>query len=817
MFFSKKKEEYLEKPLTNNITSNNKKEHNSNEVNKPIYQNLIAKRVSSEAEEALEVTEMLLKSVEDINTEMEKHNEHILKTVDVSAEVGAFSEEVNAGVDETMKVIEDTLNKAKTGQVSVNNVITSIETVQSTVENMKGTILELAEKSNKIKGILDTIKGIAKTTHLLSLNANIEAARAGEAGKGFAVVAGEVKKLAESSSKSADEIDSIVSEITKVTSETLNIIMRGTDRVMESTSIAENAGQAINDMMDSVERTKTISTQISAAVRQQVDKNQYLISVIDEMVQVAEKVKSFNENISVNADRQKAALNNLRGTISNLNQLSTIDSKENIQITTFTMASTAPKTLDPGMATEINVSNILTPINLGLVQFGPGTEVVSGIAKTWHIESDNVTWSFNLRKNMKFHNGKNITAKDVKHSYERLLSKKLDSPNRWFLSMVKGADDYYNGRANEVVGIKADGDYSLRIVLEYPYSSFANNLAHCSCAILPKEEFDNVEKKPIGAGPYKFASWNKEKNEIVLEKFEGYALGEALVDNIKIVCDIDDSDEKFVSGDLDYLAINAANAEKIKEKGYKVDLTQCIGVRFVAFNYRSSNPIVNSKEARQAINYCVDKERIVKEALGGFETMCNGAFASSILSNSSLVPYNRNINKAKELLRKSGITSGTLNLQISNTGANAAFHSKLSKILKENLKEIGIELRINEVNGAKYYDEESFKKSDLFIYGWLGDSGTADNFIEPLIDINNTSNRSRLNNPVLLELVEKAKKTKNPYKYREILCKIENIIIEDASWVPISNICTSYTYGENIKGLRVHPLNIINFADVWKE
>lgn len=816
MLFSRKKEVNAKEIIT--FTQEKKDANGLNSVNKQVYQNLIAKRVSNEAEEALEVTEILLKSVADINIEMEKHSEHIMKTVNVSSEVGAFSEEVNAGVDETMKVIEDTLEKAKNGQVSVNNVITSIENVQSTVENMKGTILELSDKSNKIKGILDTIKGIAKTTHLLSLNANIEAARAGEAGKGFAVVAGEVKKLAENSSKSADEIDSIVSDITKVTEETLNIIINGTEKVLESTSIAENAGQAINDMMGSVERTKNISSQISNAVRDQADKNQYLISVIDEMVQVSEKVKSFNENISVNADRQKAALNNLKGTISNLNQLSAIDNTDkSISKTEFKMTASTLKTLDPSMATEINDSNILTPINLGLVQFGPGTEVISAIAKTWHIESDNVTWSFNLRKNMKFHNGRNITASDIKYSYERLLSRKLNSPNRWFLSMVKGAEDFYNGIANEVSGIKVNGDYSLKIILEFPYSSFINNLAHCSCAILPKEEFSNIEIKPIGAGPYKFVSFDKEKKEIVLEKFEGYVLGEALIDNIRVSCDIEDSFESFVSGELDYITVNASNASKIREKGYNIDLAECIGVRFIAFNYRSNNPIVKSKEARQALNYCIDKERVIKEALGGFEVICEGAFPNSILNNNNLVKYNRNISKAKELMKRSGINSGSLTLQIAANGGNSTFHSRLAQILKENLREIGIELKILEVNGAKYYDEESFKKSDLFTYGWLGDSGTADNFIEPLIDINNSSNRSRYNNPKLLELVDEAKKTRNPYKYKEILCKLENVIMEDSAWIPLSNICVSYAYNEKVKGLKVHPLNIISFSDIWKE
>lgn len=787
-------------------------------IDKQKYQNILAGRVFNEAEEALAVTETLLKSVEEINLEMEKHGEHIEKTAEVSSEVGAFSEEVSASVEETIEVIEDTLNKAKTGQKAVSDVVDSIQTVQTTVNNMKDVITELTDKSKKIKGIVDTIKGIAKTTHLLSLNANIEAARAGEAGRGFSVVAGEVKKLAENSSASADEIDNIISEITKVTDETLNIIIKGTEKVLDSVSIAESAGEAIDHMMESVERTKTISNQISTAVRQQAEKNQYLISVVDGMVEVSEKVKAFNENISVNTDRQKASLSNLRGTIENLTELSAIDKIHDAENkVTFSMAVSSPKSFDPSMITEINDTNIVQPMNLGLVQFGSGTEVIGAIARNWHVENDNVTWNFNLRKDMKFHNGRTITAKDVKYSFERILSKELNSPNRWFLGIVKGSEDFYNGKTKEVSGIIVTGEHSIKIVLEFPYSSFVNNLAHCSCSIIPKEEASNIEKYPIGAGPYKFVSYDKENGEILLEKVENYPVGEGLVDYIKLICDIDDITEEFIEGEIDYIAVNASNRDKLKELGYKIDISQCVGSRFIAFNYRSSNPILRSKEARQAINYCLDRDKAVKEALAGAEIAAKGVFPKSILNNPSQNGYSRNLNKAKELLKRSGVNSRTLTMQISKNGGNASFQKILSTIFAENLREIGIELKVIEVPGTEYYSEENLRKCDLFTYGWLGDSGTADNFIEPLIDINNASNRCKYNNPELMPILDEAKKTKNPYKYKELLCKLEDIMIEDASWILLSNICVSYSYRNNVKGLKVHPLNLIKFADVWKE
>lgn len=783
------------------------------------YQSILVGRVNDQTKDSLEVTESLLQSVEDINIEMEKHNQHIDKTVQVSAEVGAFSEEVNAGVEETMKVIEDTIIKAQNGQKSVNNVIESINSVRSTVNNMKDVLQQLEEKSNKIKGIVDTIKSIAKTTHLLSLNANIEAARAGEAGKGFSVVAGEVKKLAQNSSTYANEIDNIISEITNVTNESLNIINLGIDKVQESTSVAKMAEEDIGNMMNAVERTKVISKQIGEAVKEQTDKNQYMISVIDGLVEVAEKVKSSNENISINAFRQKAALGTLSNTIGNLNELSRFDNnnEDEIEKTEFIMSASKIDSFDPAKAGDINTSNIVSQINMGLVQFGAGTEVIAALARSWHVENDNITWIFNLRKDAKFHNGRIITPADVKYSYERLLSKELDSINRWFLTMVKGSDEYYNGTSREVSGIEIMGSNTIKIVLKYPYSSFVNNLAHCSCSILPKEEVNNIDKKPLGAGPFKFVKIDEENKQIILNKFCDFVLGESLLDIVKVDYDDDDIEERFLNGEIDYITVNAGNKKLIEDKSYGIRRTECIGMRFIAFNYNSNNSIVNNKEARKAINYCVDRDKIIKEALGGLETPVSGAFPATIMSNPNLKGYSRNVNKAKELIRHCGINTNTITLLISSEGRNVVLHNKVAEILAENLKEIGINLKTKTVKGSDYYNDDSIKQADMFVYGWLGDSGTADNFLEPLVDKANSANRSKYSNEQVMELLNKAKKTKNPYKYKEILFDIDRAMEEDAPWVSLSNICSTYTFGKNVKGLKVHPLNIVKTIDIWKE
>jgi len=144
-------------------------------------------------------------------------------------------------------------------------------------------------------------------------------------------------------------------------------------------------------------------------------------------------------------------------------------------------------------------------------------------------------------------------------------------------------------------------------------------------------------------------------------------------------------------------------------------------------------------------------------------------------------------------------------------------HEKISGILKENLKEIGIKVKTCEVKGDYFDNSFSNSNCDLFLYGWIGDSGTSDNFIQPLIDKGSVMNYGKYHNQEILEMLERARKTKNPYKYNELMNDIESKIIDDAPWIFLSTICSSYAIKNNIKGLKVHPLEIVEFNDIWIE
>lgn len=183
-------------------------------------------------------------------------------------------------------------------------------------------------------------------------------------------------------------------------------------------------------------------------------------------------------------------------------------------------------------------------------------------------------------------------------------------------------------------------------MLYRPYGKFANNLAHCACAIIPKESFNSNSTLPIGAGPFKVVEIDSTK--CIFEKFEDYTLDVPIIDRIEVSFEKPkDIIQDFKNGKYDYIYVSGKETEKLEDRAKNIQIAECISSRYMLFNFHSKNPIVHSKEARQAINYCLDRKNIVKTLLKGIDKPCGRVFPKSLLENSTLKEYTYNISKAK--------------------------------------------------------------------------------------------------------------------------------------------------------------------------
>ncbi|MCX7951613.1 MAG: ABC transporter substrate-binding protein [Clostridiales bacterium] len=779
-------------------------------------QRAIVDKITSKLDETKNTAEALIGSISSITKHVEIQMDSIENLVNEINQYSALAEEVYTNTMNSEEIALNTLETAKKGNEAVEVSIGAMNEIESSMNIVKDAVVLLEEKASHINDMLKIIREIAEQTNLLSLNASIEAARAGEAGRGFAVVATEVKKLAQRSKESAEKISKSIDEINESIKETINAISKSNSKVKEGVEKANHTMEVFNKIIEAVNTTAHTSLEIKNAIAQQTDSLEKVINSADEMNKTSEKVMSMVEFATLSTEYTKNSIESLIDISDDLKNVSNsllnkIESSEDESKILKTCINGKLSTMDPTMAFDQQSANIFMNVHAGLLMPGQGADIYPGVAKSWYVENDNLTWIFNLKKGIKFHNGREITAQDVKYSFERLLSPKLNSPNAWFLFDIDGAQEYNQGKAREVVGIKVLDRYKVAIKLKKPYTGFLLNLAQSCCAILAKED---VEKGIFtGCGAYQIVSTHE--NSCVLEANTNYFGGAPYINKIEVTYEEKELVKKFADGDLDFIFVDDKSImEEIKSKGLAdtIKLQNVMITAYAGINLRHTSQFVRDKDVRRALNYAINKKRIIDEIMGGMATESKGPLPPSIIDNRYLSGYGYNPQRAKEILSKKSIKEKLI-IQV-REGNGMTANEKMAEYIKEDLKAVGIECVIDKVSADKYLKPESIAKSHIFLSRWIADTGDADNYLEPLFNPANFTDFTGYENQEVLDLMAKAKTIVNPEKRNEMYKNIQEIIVDDAPWIFLCHPQLGYACNKNVAGVRLSSLGKIKFDDI---
>lgn len=475
-----------------------------------------------------------------------------------------------------------------------------------------------------------------------------------------------------------------------------------------------------------------------------------------------------------------------------------------------------PTTLDPAFVNDIYSRTVVRQIVDGLVQFDAHLNPTPAIAEYWEASRDGLTWTFALRRGVKFHHGREVTAEDFVYSFTRLLDPKKPSPSSEFFRRIQGAVDFIEGKAATVRGLKAVDRYTLQIVLEEPFAPSLTVLALANAAVVPREEVerlgDGFERGPVGAGPFKFMSWVPGK-EVVLAANEEYYAGRPFLDTIvfRIGGTFEEMFAQFIAGDLEEAMIPSGKAEEVHSdpqyQPYQYVRRPMLGLLYIGFNTQVKP--FDDKRIRQAFNYAVNKEAIVREITRMGSLPATGTLPPGMPGHDpDLHSYYYNPAKAKQLLAEAGYPNGagfpmvqlwTVSKAESTKAELAAYQAYLA--------EVGVQVDIHFApEWSGYKDTLLQGKVPMFRVAWYADIPDPDNFFFPLLHSAGYSNYTHYRNPHLDRLLEQAREETDYTKRVKLYREAERLVMTDAPWVTQHNHVFEYLYQPYVHGVEVSLL-----------
>ncbi|WP_161958836.1 ABC transporter substrate-binding protein [Ferruginivarius sediminum] len=449
-------------------------------------------------------------------------------------------------------------------------------------------------------------------------------------------------------------------------------------------------------------------------------------------------------------------------------------------------------TLDPIFTIENADIWVLNNMNAKLVEVNEDmTGVAPDLAKSWDISEDKTTYTFHLREGLKFSDGSALTASDVEFSLERLRDEK-ESVLR---SMFQVMED-----------VKAPDEHTVVIELEHPSAPFLSALAVFSASILPedvvKERGDDFGTNPVGAGAFKFKTWER-GNRIVLEKNPHYHKdGQPKVDEVQWLVEANDNTRilKLQAGEIDAaIFIPFSRVEGLQnDPNVQVHLDPSSREDHVLINHE--HPPLDNVKVRRALYHAIDREGIIDAVLFGHGTVATSFVPKGQMFHNPDTPtYDYDPDKARQLLDEAGVEDLTLEII---TAAGNETQQQTAVLLQNMLKQVGIELNIVKQEPGQTWDTIVQGEYDLSLNYWTNDIIDPDQKATFSVYGENDAKSyyTRYHNPEVAKLVEKGRTVLDAEKRRDIYYKIQEMAKKDVHWIdlyysPFRN--ASHQYVEN--------------------
>ncbi|MBN2240496.1 MAG: peptide ABC transporter substrate-binding protein [Dehalococcoidales bacterium] len=488
----------------------------------------------------------------------------------------------------------------------------------------------------------------------------------------------------------------------------------------------------------------------------------------------------------------------------------------------LTLYGIDPHTLDPAISGDSTSHQYVTQLYSGLFRLNDQMEPRPDIAREWKVSSDGTTYTFYLREDVKFHDGTPVTAADFKYSWERTCSPDTGSQTAdTYLGDITGVSSMIAGEADEISGVRVIDDYTLEVTIDAPRSYFLYKLTYPTTFIVDKDNIasgDDWWHEPNGTGPFKLGEWIE--GERLVLKWNDLYYGEwpelsavefLLWGGVPIIM--------YETGEIDVTSVPVSYIDRVTDPSEQFynELNIFPELSFYYLGFNTGEPPFDDKNIRKAFSIAIDREKIttlifrdmVEPACGIIPPGMPGY--DIITSGNSFDPE-----EALELIKASkyGDVSNLPPITLTTGGWGGIIANELEAIIDQWQKNLGIEIKVRQLEPDRYIYNLYDEKDQLFDIGWIADYPHPQDFLSVLFYSGVKNNYGGYSSPEVDSLLDEAGREQDTAASFEMYRQAEEILVDDTACAPL-------WYGENyylvkpyVSGFFVNPLGVVMLDEV---
>jgi len=452
-----------------------------------------------------------------------------------------------------------------------------------------------------------------------------------------------------------------------------------------------------------------------------------------------------------------------------------------------------PITLDPAVAGEMTSHEYIVQLFSGLVRLDDALEPTADIARDWKLSDDGRTYTFYLRRDVYFHDGRQVRAEDFKYSWERACAPVTGSQTAaTYLGDIIGVDEVLAGKATEISGVRVIDDFTLQVTIDAPKAYFLSKLTYPTAFVVDRNNVASGSewwRQPNGTGPFRLREWDN-NNMLLLERNEHYYAKQAGVKLVVFKLWSGISMNMYETGDIDVTGVSISYIDKVMDKSGRfyreLEVVPELSFHYLGFNF--TRPPFDDVYVRRAFTQAIDREKIVSVLLRNMVVSANGILPAGMPGyNEELDGLEYDAARARELIAQSsyGDVANLPPITVTTSGWGGLIAPELEAIITEWRQNLGVEVMVRQLEPERYIYHLKEEKDDMFYMGWIADYPHPQDFLEVLFHTGVENNYGEYSNPEVDSLLERAAVETDSDLSLGLYQQAEQKLVNDAACLPL--------------------------------